>query len=120
MDMNTVYIVEDEPGIRLLLKEIMESEQVQVKAFETPIAALENIKQDKPKLLFVDFHLPMMNGIEFIKKAYAEVSCPAIMMSGYDKEELDNEIDTSIVTEWIRKPFEVTDIMTIVQTYLHL
>lgn len=118
MDRKTVYIVEDEPGIRLLLKEIIESEQIQVKAFDTPNAALEHIKHDEPKLMFVDFHLPMMNGIEFIKRACSEISCTAIMMSGYDKEEIDKELDTSIVTEWVRKPFEVTDIITIVQTYL--
>jgi two-component system, response regulator, stage 0 sporulation protein F len=116
---STVYVLDDEAGIRLLLKEIIELEGFVVKEFDSPLELLENPMEDVPKLIFVDFNLPLMNGMEFVKRLNQQVTAkiPIVMISGYTEDELKDQINWDFIDRILVKPFNVVDVLEILKVY---
>jgi len=65
-----IVIVEDNPEVRNILCEYINSsdELFLAGAYSSCEEALENLKQDKPRIVLMDIDLPGMNGIEGTKK----------------------------------------------------
>jgi DNA-binding response OmpR family regulator len=65
--MPKILIVDDEPHIRLLLEEALETledEGADLLFAENGSQALESIKEEKPELVFLDVMMPQMNGYD--------------------------------------------------------
>nr|WP_318539521.1 response regulator [Terribacillus saccharophilus] len=57
-----VLIVDDQPGIRILLEEVIREEGHTVISVGTGAKALDQIKRQKPDLLLIDYKLPVLDG----------------------------------------------------------
>lgn len=70
MTATPVSIVEDDPSVRLLLKEWIEDAKDFrcVSVFESAEAAIPSVFDTKPAVVLVDINLPGMNGIEFVRR----------------------------------------------------
>lgn len=103
-----ILIVDDQRGIRFLLEEIIRSEGYQVKSCENGIQALEEVEQDQPDLLIIDYQLPIKNGAEVIseleKKGY---SIPVIVMSGLIEDVKKETTKLQSVKAYFSKPFNI-------------
>ncbi|TCT26366.1 two-component system response regulator (stage 0 sporulation protein F) [Melghiribacillus thermohalophilus] len=114
----TVYIVDDQLGIQLLLKEIISNEGYQTETFETAKDAIERIHIKKPDLLFVDYKLPLMSGVEMVQKLEEmEADCPIIMMTGLSEDEVKKNVKTDRVKEVLLKPFNIEEVKKILKKY---
>ena len=80
-----ILIIDDEPGIRLSLRGILEEDEGHiVSEAESAEAGLEILSKNPPDLVFLDIWLPGMDGLEAlprIKEAYPDL--PIIMISGH-------------------------------------
>ncbi|WP_181346748.1 response regulator [Thalassobacillus sp. CUG 92003] len=110
-----ILIVDDQPGIRLLLEEIMRTEGFETLSAETGKEALDSIHTHDPDLTLVDFNLPVMNGSELLEILQDQhYDKPVIIMTGMTEEEVGESAHLPFVKEIVAKPFNIEDIREIV------
>ncbi len=80
MNLSQVTVVEDDPGLRELLQEELESCGYQVNAFESAELALQHHIEDKPDLVISDIRLPGISGMQLLPKLKAWDPAPAVLL----------------------------------------
>ena len=65
---NRIFVVDDEPDVKLALKIALEQNGFQVDAFDDPIVALENFRKGVYDLLVLDIKMPKMHGFELYRE----------------------------------------------------
>ena len=109
MDTYTVYVVDDDPTTRLLLKSILAT-KFTVELFETGEACLERIRNDLPDLFLLDVGLPGVNGYDVcrqIKQVPAGEHVPVIFISGHDDHAAILAGYDAGAQDYVTKPFDV-------------
>ena len=71
--MKTVALVEDNPDNRLLVRIILES-LYEVTEYETGLAALAGLHEEKPDLVLLDVSLPEMDSTEVLRRIRADAN----------------------------------------------
>jgi len=61
-----IAVVEDNPDNRLLVQALLE-EYYEISEFETGVAAVNGLVQDRPELILLDISLPEMAGTEVLR-----------------------------------------------------
>lgn len=116
-----VMIVDDEPEIGLLIKELLENEGLQVEAFVDPLMALEAFteRQNQYFLIISDLSMPKMSGVEFARKVrHLNKTIPMVLWSGYQHflaEELQ-ELNVKVLS----KPVDVQKLLALINTELSM
>ncbi len=106
-DKKNVLIVEDEPDIRYLLKDILKDDYIVYEA-EDGQKALELIGKVLPAIVICDVMMPNMNGLELcnrMKNAPATCQVPFILLSARGSEEHHMEGYEVGADAYIAKPF---------------
>lgn len=117
--MTPILVVEDELSNRLMLTRYLERTGYAVEAVDTAAEALRYLHRTKPTLIFLDVHLPGMNGLEFsrlMKQDAATADIPIVVVSAYgdpdDKEQamqagcqghITKPIDFKILEDYLRR-----------------
>lgn len=71
MSFRTVLVVEDDPGIREVLKDVLELDGYTVLTAENGLDALRVLESAVPPcLILLDLMMPVMNGWEFLESVY--------------------------------------------------
>ena len=114
-----VLLIEPHTDTREALKELFElMDSLSVVAVEDGLQALESLKETRPKIILMDYHIPKINGEDFltIKANDPEICCiPLIVMTTLPKKVEMMKADFS---EMIKKPFELEDFWSCIQKYL--
>ncbi|MFC0525211.1 response regulator [Pontibacillus salicampi] len=114
----SVLIVDDQPGIRMLLEEVIKNEGFHVLQATTGQEAIDMVKHNLPDVMFVDLKLPIKDGYTVIRELEEEGHfIPTILMSGLAEEEIGKQNFSSVET-MISKPFNIQDIRELVIQYL--
>jgi len=66
VNQNRILLVDDEPGIRIVLSAVLEKAGYAIDVAEDGFAALRKIQQRKPDLVITDLRMPNMNGFELL------------------------------------------------------
>jgi DNA-binding NtrC family response regulator len=87
-DRPEILIVDDDPDIRRVLKQFLESKGYDVSAVEKGVDALRLVRSDWPQMVLLDVNMPMMNGIKVLR-AVRQINkhVPILMVTG--QEDLD-------------------------------
>lgn len=110
----TALVVDDEPDMCWALEQILQGEGFRTLKAYTAEAALDVLKNEPFKLMFLDIKLPDIDGLELarqIKTAYP--SLPVITISGYyygDDPNIKKGLDEGVFAAFISKPFEISEI----------
>ncbi len=83
-DKPIVFLVEDNPAYRLVIKVILEKIGLMVMQFENGRKASEMIEHIKPALIISDLDMPEVNGFQlfkFVRANYAEYEVPFLFIS---------------------------------------
>jgi two-component system, response regulator, stage 0 sporulation protein F len=110
-----VLIVDDQPGIRILLEEVIRDEGYDAVSVCTGAKALEQIKKQVPDLLLIDYKLPVLDGPAVLDRLQEQgLAIPTIMMSG-----LAEEIETfrqryDFLIDVLPKPFDILKVRNMV------
>lgn len=114
-----ILIVDDQPGIRLLLSDILINDGYRVTTASTGKEALDKIREKKFDLIILDYKLPLVDGKGVLEKLQQdEIFIPVIVMSGL-VESFEKEIEKlPLVKKILAKPFNVLEISESVKTIL--
>ena len=117
--MSKILIVEDEPNMRLGLKDNLEFEGYEVDIAEEGSSGLEKILQENYSLVLLDVMLPNMSGFEVTKAVRDKgISTPIILVTAKG-EELDRVRGLEMgADDYITKPFSLRELLARVKAVL--
>lgn len=113
--MYKLLIVDDEKSVRDRLAGIRwdEFEISSVDFAEHGLIALQKIYKEQPDFILSDIHMPVMNGIEMIKKVHERFPwIGVVVLTGYDDFNYIRECMRSAVTDYILKPINEDELRT--------
>ncbi|AQU80323.1 MULTISPECIES: response regulator [Planococcus] len=117
--MKTILIVDDQLGIRLLLKEVFSKEGYQAIAAGNGIEALKKVQEFSPDLVLLDMKIPGMDGIEILKRLKkTNPRIHVIMMTAYGELDLIKESMNWGAERYFTKPFDVFEVRDAVKQLL--
>jgi CheY-like chemotaxis protein len=113
--MAVVLVVDDEVGIANLLTDVLSDEGHRVLVAVNGHEALKRAQEERPDLVITDFMMPVMDGAQLIK-ALAEYrdlkGVPVFLMSSAPEAVIRD--NCSGYALFIRKPFEIYDVIDLV------
>lgn len=107
-DRPTILIVEDEPSIRFLLRDIF-TDQYTVYEAENGRMALEFIQHTLPDIIISDIMMPEIGGLEFcskVKEAPTTCHIPFVLLSARGTTEQKTEGYETGADAYVPKPFD--------------
>lgn len=115
-----ILVVDDEPDIRRLVREILEDEGYAVTVAKDGKAAREAIANRVPNLILLDIWMPDVDGITLLKEFFGSnhIRCPVIMMSGHGTVEAAVEATRLGAFDFIEKPLSLSRLLVTVERAL--
>ncbi len=114
----TVLIVEDDPKIRSLLRNVLEGEGFTVLESDNGEEVAELIGSKDISLITLDIHLGSRNGFELARNIRATSNVPIIMLSGQD-DVIDRVAGLEVgADDYITKPFHVREVVARIRSVL--
>lgn len=117
--MKKILVVDDEESIRFLYKEELEEDGFLVELAENGKEAIEKLPVFKPDLITLDIKMPVMDGIEALKKIREmERNIPIILCSAYG--DYKHNFTTWASDAYIVKCADLTDLKFTIKRLLGL
>ncbi|MCB1857410.1 MAG: sigma-54-dependent Fis family transcriptional regulator [Gammaproteobacteria bacterium] len=115
-----ILVVDDEPDIRVLVKEILEDEGYDVIAAEDGASARRALRDRRPDLILLDIWMPDIDGISLLKEWIDEdgIPCPVIIMSGHGTVETAVEATRLGAYDFLEKPLSLAKLLLTVERAL--
>ena len=114
-----LLIVDDEEGIRISLRGILEDEGYQVFDAESAEVGLAFLETDSVDLLFLDIWLPEMDGLSMLEKVRSLYpSLPVLMISGHGTIETAVNAIKKGAHDFIEKPLSLEKVIIAVERAL--
>jgi len=117
-----ILVVDDEPDIRTLVKEILEDEDYDVAMDEDGLSARKALRDRRPDLVLLDIWMPDVDGISLLKE-WSEgdgLPCPVIMMSGHGTVETAVEATRLGAYDFLEKPLSLAKLLLTVERALEV
>jgi len=113
MSQSLVMVVDDEPDIRDLVKEILEDEGYAVIVAEDVKVAREAISERTPDLVLLDIWMPEQDGISLLKewRDGGQLKFPVVMISGHGTVETAVEATRLGAVDFIEKPLSLARLL---------
>ena len=112
-----ILVVDDEPKIAKLIQETLTGKGHQTDLAFDGNKGLELIQANPYDLIFLDFNMPELTGLELIK-VIREKKLPVktVLVTGYEVME-SFFAKTLGADEYVRKPFHIAELETILEKY---
>jgi two-component system response regulator RpfG len=109
--MATILIIDDQLTSRQILQQLVCSieDNTTVESFANPLEAITWSSGNPPDLVLVDYQMPEMNGIEFIKKFRtipSSAHTPVIMVTSIEDRKVRYEALEAGATDFLMKPVD--------------
>ncbi len=109
--MAVVLVVDDEPGIREMLRVVLAGDGHRVITAASGPAALELLAVEAADLLVTDLAMPDMDGLELLRRASAVApETPAIVITAFGSKETAIEAMRHGAVNYLEKPFDVEEL----------
>lgn len=116
--MRSVLIVDDEPGIRAVLRGYLEADGFAVGEADSGASAIQAIRQSEPDLVLLDVMMPGTDGLETLRqlRTFSEVF---VILVTARAEEVDKLVGLGVgADDYITKPFSPREVVARVRTIL--
>ena len=113
-----VLVVEDDEGIREMLKYNLASAGFSVHEASDGAAGLRTARTSRPDLILLDLMLPGMSGLDFCRALRKTSQVPIIMLTAKDTE-VDKIVGLELgADDYITKPFSIREVLARVNSVL--
>jgi CheY-like chemotaxis protein len=113
-----MLVVDDEKGMRDMIRFILASDTYVVEEAENGLAAIEIIKQQVFDVVFLDIHMPVMGGYEalsIIRKIKPELKVIIFSSSSDPNFILETKAKALGAVDCLYKPFNLEDVMRAIE-----
>ena len=115
----TVFIIDDDAGIRASIQGLLKEEGLRSESFGTPQEFLRSERSEGPSCLILDVRLPGVNGLDFQRKlTEAGIHIPIIFITGHGDIPMSVRAMKSGAVEFLTKPFKDEELLDAVQQAL--
>lgn len=118
--MSEILVVDDEPGIRELMREILEEEGYEVRMAENGVSARNALEDKVPDLVLLDIWMPDVDGVTLLKewKTQGRLTMPVVMMSGHGTVHTAVEATRLGAFDYLEKPIAYKQLLETVKKAL--
>jgi FixJ family two-component response regulator len=117
----TVYIVDDDRGMRQAVQDLVESVGLRAESFATGQEFLNKKRTSDPSCLVLDVRLPQMSGLDFQRRlTEIGVQIPIIFITAHGDVPMSVKALKSGAVEFLTKPFRDQDLLDAIQQALQL
>ena len=112
-----LLLVDDDPGLRALLRTTLEVVDIDVTEAESAAEAEEAMRLSRPDALVLDVTMPGMDGLEFSRKLKADPETrdiPVVLLTGAAGM-TQVEAHAAGVDAFLRKPFSPLELLAVVE-----
>jgi len=120
MNQAHILVVDDEPDIRELVRDILEDEGYKVTVAENGQTARKSFARHAHDLVLLDIWMPDVDGITLLKEwsAAGGLECPVVVMSGHGSVETAIEATRLGAHDFVQKPISLAKLLSIVSQAL--
>jgi FixJ family two-component response regulator len=116
---STVFIIDDDAGMRASIQGLLKSVGLRSESFGTPQEFLGRKRPEGPVCLILDVRLSGVNGLDFQRKlTEAGINIPIIFITGHGDIPMSVRAMKSGAVEFLTKPFNDQDLLDAVQLAL--
>jgi len=114
-----VLVVDDDPGVRYTLREILEAEGVTVDEAADGAEALARLEATPAPLVITDLRMPGIDGLELLRRLSARTPAPrVVLITAHGSERTAVEAMKLGAWDYFKKPFEVEELVGVVRRAL--
>lgn len=110
----TVLVAEDSVDTRIMLKQAFELKGYRVFEAEDGMQALEIAKRHRPSLMVIDLNMPVLDGLETIKKVRKSESngehTPIVAITAYDYYGMEEAAFETGCNKYLSKPLDLAEL----------
>ena len=118
-DVPTVFIVEDDRGMRQAIQNLVESVGLRAEAYATGQEFLQRKRTSDPSCLVLDVRLPQVSGLDLQRQlAQTGVQIPIIFITAHGDIPMSVRALKSGAVEFLTKPFRDQDLLDAIQQAL--
>jgi DNA-binding NtrC family response regulator len=111
-----VLVVDDDPGVRYTLREILESEGLLVDEAPDGQAALEAYQAAPVPLVITDLRMPRLDGLGLLKALAGRAPAPrVVLITAHGSERDAVEAMKAGAFDYFRKPFDTDELLAVVR-----
>lgn len=117
-----ILVIEDDPALRGFLSDLLEGEGYRAHCVESGAQGLQALEEITPDLVLLDLMLPDLDGYAVCQKirAHSQRRIPVVMLSA-NRDPLDVLEALHVgADEYLRKPFDVEDLLAQIRAHLPL
>ncbi len=114
-----IVVVDDDLGI-LESFDAMLGDDYPLVTLDNGLEAIEYVKSNRPKLIFLDIKMPGINGIEVLKRLRQDkVDAAVVIVTATSQMHYEEEAEELGIIAYLRKPFEIDEVEDITRRVLH-
>ena len=118
-DKSTVFVVDDDAGVRASIQGLLKSAGLNSQSFETAEDFLRAKQSDGPSCLILDVSLPGMNGLDFQQQlTKAGLHIPIVFITAHGDIPMTVRAMKSGAMEFLTKPFDDVALLNAIQQAL--
>jgi FixJ family two-component response regulator len=115
----TVFIIDDDRGMRQAVQDLVESVGLRAESFATGQEFLNRQRTSDPSCLVLDVRLPQMSGLDFQRRlTEIGVQIPIIFITAHGDVPMSVRALKSGAVEFLTKPFRDQDLLDAIQQAL--
>jgi CheY-like chemotaxis protein len=119
--MNAILIIDDNEDYRTSFREVLELEAYNILEAENGLVGLQMIQQHLPDLILCDVDMPIMNGIEVLKRVKADPvysQIPFVIITGSDDDQIRKTAHELRAEKHLTKPVAITKFLSTIAQLL--
>ena len=118
-DVPTVFIIDDDAGVRQSIQDLVESVSLHAESFATAQGFLSGERGDGPSCLVLDVRLPDTSGLDLQQElSRTGVRIPIIFITGHADIPMTVKAMKSGAVEFLTKPFREQDLLDVIHRAL--
>ena len=119
-DAATVFIIDDDAGVRESIRDLVESVGLRAAPFATAQDFLSSERRGSPSCLVLDVRLPDISGLDLQHELRrAGIRIPIIFITGHADIPMTVKAMKSGAVEFLTKPFRDQDLLDVIQRALN-
>lgn len=119
--MAKILVIDDEPSLTDLLRELLSREGYQVVVGNDSSQAMRIVLQERPDLALIDYRMPGKTGVELVAELRAGVDTrllPVLFLSGTEAVRFAGQVPPEPRVRFLLKPVDLQVLLTMVREML--